>query len=102
MDFILKFNHGFTNRGYLLCAILKALYSFKEKRAHKVIPTKCWNVIFQILKMFKNKKFTRAACWINSKIRDQNTHDNIILSLLLVIIMVELWKVFNAVELHFL
>ena len=38
-DFNLKFrstfNHGFTNHGYLRCAILKALYNFKVKRAHE-------------------------------------------------------------------
>ena len=27
--------HGFTNRGRLHCAILKALHSFQEKRALK-------------------------------------------------------------------
>ena len=26
-----KYNHGFTNRGCVHCAILKALYGFKEK-----------------------------------------------------------------------
>ena len=56
--------------------------------------------------MFKsNTKFTTAACWVNSKIRDRqehNTHDIIILFLLLVIIMVELLKVFKVVQLHFL
>ena len=30
-----KFNRSFTNRGCLDCAILKALYNFKEKIAHK-------------------------------------------------------------------
>ena len=29
-----NFNHGFTNRGCLHCAIIKALYGFNEKRAH--------------------------------------------------------------------
>ena len=30
-----KFNHGFTNHGYLLSAIWKALYNFNVKRAHE-------------------------------------------------------------------
>ena len=32
---ISKFNHVFTNRVCLHCAILKALYGFKKKRANK-------------------------------------------------------------------
>ena len=62
----------------------------------------------EILKMFKmiknNIKFIRAAYWINSKVsnRDKKHHiyNNIILSVLLVIIMVKLLKVFNFAELH--
>ena len=27
--------HGYTNRGYLHCVILKPLHCFKENRAHK-------------------------------------------------------------------
>ena len=47
MKFISKLNDGFTNRGCLFCAILKALYGFKEKRAHKVIPSKRSKCDFQ-------------------------------------------------------
>ena len=32
-----KFKNGFTNRGCLPCAILKALHGFKKKRTHKAI-----------------------------------------------------------------
>ena len=32
-----KFKNGFTNRGCLHCAILKALHGFKKKRTHKAI-----------------------------------------------------------------
>ena len=35
MKFMSKFNCNFTNRGCFRCAILKALYDFKEKIAHK-------------------------------------------------------------------
>ena len=35
LKFRSKFIHGFANNGCLHCAILKALYGFKEKRAHK-------------------------------------------------------------------
>ena len=67
MKYISKFNNGFTNCGYLHCAILKVLYGFKEKRAHKVRDMQLFiknvqKVIFKILKMFKNNmEFTRAA-----------------------------------------
>ena len=51
-------------------------------------------------------KFTRAGSWINSKIsnRDAKTQHSwyLILPLLLVIIMIELLKVFDCVELLFL
>ena len=30
-----EFKYGFTNRGYLHCAVLKALHGFQEKRAYK-------------------------------------------------------------------
>ena len=61
MKFISKFNHGFTNRGCLHCAVLKALYGFKEKRGHKVTEMQFFNqngqnLIFKILKMFKNTR----------------------------------------------
>ena len=35
MHLIPKFNHSFTNRDCLHCAILKTLYDFKEKRTHR-------------------------------------------------------------------
>ena len=56
------------------CAILKALYGFNEKRAHKERDMQSFlqnvqNEIFKILKMFKyNTKFPRVACSINLKI----------------------------------
>ena len=57
MKFRSKFNNGFTNRGCLHCAVLKALYNFKEKRAHKArdmqyLLQNIQNEIFKILKMF--------------------------------------------------
>ena len=60
MKSISTFNNSFTSRSYLHCAILKALYSFKEKSAHKVREMQFFlqnvqNVIFKILKMFRNK-----------------------------------------------
>ena len=62
------------NRGYLHCTILKALHDFQEKRNLKSRDMHIFlqndpNEIFKIFKMFeKNMKFTRATCWINSKI----------------------------------
>ena len=51
MKFISKFNHRFTNRGFH-CAILKALYSFKEKKISQGkrntnFPSKCSKCDFQ-------------------------------------------------------
>ena len=68
MKYRSEFKHGFTNRGCLHCAILKALHSFQEKRAHKSRDKQFFfqdvqNKIFKISKMFKNNiKFIRAAC----------------------------------------
>ena len=61
------------------CAVLKASYGFKIKRAHKVKDMQLKNAqneIFKILKMFiYNMKFTGTACSINLKIsnKDKNT-----------------------------
>ena len=63
-----EFKHGFTNRGCLHRAILKALHGFQEKRAHRSRDMQFFlqnipNEIFNIFKMFKNNmKVTRAAC----------------------------------------
>ena len=79
-----EFKHDFTSQSHLHSAILKALHSFQEKRAHKsrdmqFFPQNVQNDFlqndFKIFGMFKNNmKFTRAAYWINSKIsnRDKN------------------------------
>ena len=62
-----KFNRGFTNHGYLHCAILKAFYDFTEKRDQKARDSQflfqnVQNEAFEILKMFKNyMKFTEVA-----------------------------------------
>ena len=67
MKYRSEFKHGFTNRGYLHFAILKALHSFQEKRAHKSRDMQFFlenvqNEILKIFKMFQNNmKFTRAA-----------------------------------------
>ena len=36
MKYRSEFKHGLTNRGYLHCAILKALHSFQEKKGPQV------------------------------------------------------------------
>ena len=72
MKFRSKFNHGFINRGYLNCTVLKAS---KGRDMHFFLQN-IRNEIFKILKMFKyNMKFTRTAGRINSKIcnGDKNT-----------------------------
>ena len=83
-----EFKHGFTNRSYLHGAILKALHGFHEKRAHESKDMQYFfqNVQndflqndFKICRMFKNNmKFTRAACWINSKISNREKNITLI------------------------
>ena len=59
-------------------SIILPPYGFKGKRAHKARDMQFFlqnvqNRIFKILEMFKsNMKFTRAACWIYSKISNRN------------------------------
>ena len=58
MKFSSKFNHGFTNRGYLHCAVLKAY----KARDRQFSLQNVQNEISKILKMFKyNIKFIRAV-----------------------------------------
>ena len=83
MKFISKFNHGFTNRSHLHCAILKLCTVLKKKE-----PTRqeLCNFSFKMFKMW----FLRF--WKCLKTIKHHTHDILILSLLLVIIMVELLR----------
>ena len=75
-----EFKHCFTNRSYLYNAILKALHGFQKKRDVQCFLQNVQNDFlqndFKIFRMFKNNmKFTRAACWINSKTSNrQNYH----------------------------
>lgn len=83
-----KFNQDFSNCGCLHCAIRKALYTFKVTRAHsQKLFQNIQNEILENFKMFKNMKFTRVACWINSKIKKHYTQNIFMLSLFLVITM---------------
>ena len=65
LKFRSKFNHDFTNHGYLHSAVWKALYNFKIKRAQQARHNQFFiqnvqnNEIFEIFKMFKNNS------WIN-------------------------------------
>ena len=52
MKYRSEFKHGFTNRACLHCAVLKALYEFQKKRAHKS-RIHLQNVQNEIFKMFK-------------------------------------------------
>ena len=60
-----KFNHGFTNQGYLHSAVWKALRNFKIKRDQEPRHNQFFfqnvqnNEIFEIFKMFENNS------WIN-------------------------------------
>ena len=71
MNFILKFNHSFTNCDCLHRAILKSLYDLKKKTADKADMQEIRIFVFQnvqkeilkILEMFENNmKFTREIC----------------------------------------
>ena len=65
MKFRSKFNHGFTYDGCLHCVILKTLYNFKVKRVNEARD-------FSLKNVRKDKKFTRAATKINSKISNKD------------------------------
>ena len=77
-----------SNLGYLQWAMLKALHAFQEKkrdlksRDMQFFSQNVPNEIFKVFKMFENNmKFTRAACWINSKIRNRDKHTTLIIFL---------------------
>ena len=59
-----KFNHGFTNHGYLHSAVWKSLYNFKIRRAQETRDNQFLfqivqnNEIFEIFKMLKNNSIT--------------------------------------------
>ena len=96
MKYRSEFKHGFTNRGCLHCAIILKPYTVFRKReptSHmQFFLQNIQNEIFKIFKMFKNNmKFTRAACWFNSKIsnRDKNTA---FIILLFVLYWCNYWK----------
>ena len=65
LKFRLKFNHGFTNHGYLHIAVWKVLYNIKIKKIQRARENQFFfqnvqnNEIFDIFKMFKND------IWIN-------------------------------------
>ena len=65
LKFRSKFNHGFTNHGYLHSPVWKDSYNIKVKRAQEARDNQFLfqnvqnNEIFEIFKMFKNNR------WIN-------------------------------------
>ena len=73
------------NRGYLHCAILKALHAFQQKtylksRDMQFSPQNVSNEIFKIFKVFENNmKFIRAACWINMVINNIRRYYGVIM-----------------------
>ena len=79
-----ELKHDFTNRGCLHCAILKVLHGFREKRSSQVNGLQFFlqNVQNELFKMFKNnRKFTRTACCINSKIRNRDRNNTLVIFL---------------------
>ena len=86
MNFVSKFNHSLTSRDCLHCAILKTLYNFKEKRAHKAYRQEICNFFLQNVQKEEFQDFGNVwkqheihqiekTCRIKSKIsnRDKNT-----------------------------
>ena len=81
LKFRSKFNHVFTSHGHLHCAILKVLYNFKVKKALEARDP-FLNYIFEMFKILKNNmKFTRAACWINTKVSDRQSSTTLMIFL---------------------
>ena len=79
-----ELKHDFTNRGCFHWAILKVLHSFQEKRSSQVNGLQVFlqNVQNELFKMFKNnRKFTRTACCINSKIRNRDRNNTLVIIL---------------------
>ena len=68
LKFRSKFNHDFTNNGYLHSAVWKALYNFKIKRAQEARHNQFFfqnvqnNEIFEIFKMFRNNSWINVYC----------------------------------------
>ena len=81
---------------------------YKKPRGKRLFnfPLKIFNIRFEIFKMFKKSiKFTKAACWTNSKIskRDNNTTFMMFLCCHYCwLIMSQLLKVFDTAELQIL
>ena len=75
LKFRLKFNQGFTNHDCLHCAVLKVLYDFKEKGAHK---EKYSQIFFKLEFWYfesaeKHHEIHQTACWFNSKISNRES-----------------------------
>ena len=78
MKFRSKFNQGFNNHGCLHCAILKVLYGFKKRRAHKTdFSLKIFKIRFlrfwKCLKRTSNSPELPVEWTQNINNRDSNT-----------------------------
>ena len=70
MKYRSEFKHGFTNRGYMHCTILKVLHVFQEKRAPKSSDMQFFlqnvpNEIFKIFKMFEKQHEIHLSSLLN-------------------------------------
>ena len=63
LKFRLKFNHAFTNHGYLHSAVWKALYNFKIKGAQKAryIITNFSFKMFKIMRFLRSSKCSKTT-----------------------------------------
>ena len=115
IKFVSKFNHSFTNCDCLHYPILKALYSFKEKKSTQgrqaryiqFFPSKCSKGDFQDFpNVWKEHEIHQISLLNKLKNKQQSKNTALMiflfLSLLLVIITVEFLELLNAVELQFL
>ena len=77
MKFRSKINHGFTK---CICLHYNILKAYKARDA--IFLQNNQKQIFKILKIFKySMKFTRAACWINSKICNTDKNSTLMIFL---------------------
>ena len=61
LKFRSKFNHGFTNHGYLHSAVWKALYNFKIKRTQEAKHNKFFFQNVQIMRSMRSSKYLKTT-----------------------------------------
>ena len=73
LKFRSKFNHGFTNLGYLHGAVWKALHNFKIKRARQATHNQFSLQIFKIMRSLGCSKFLKTTAEMTFTTQKANT-----------------------------